>query len=134
MMVEVVLSMLALSVVGVTVVQTIVVIDRARRSSEHIDMMSRELENILADYSSRPYDELASLDTTTLRADFQAEFEAAQLEIIVNDESEPAAKRITAVITFSGERFLRPLQLTRWVFAPQQLADGGTRPDAEEEE
>ena len=119
MLFEVVIGLLALAVVSVTIMQAIVALDRARQSTQRIDLASRELENTLIEYtSSVTYAEAndATAAEVVLPDHVLAELPEAKLTIEVVEQSQPAAKRITGQLTFAGRP--QPLSLTTWVFAP----------------
>ncbi|QDU54062.1 type II secretion system protein [Aeoliella mucimassa] len=118
LLVETVLSLLALAVVVLSITQAMVMLDRARKATARFDLVSRELENVLTEFTSQRYDEItadsaAGLAVPTAVAEV---FPRATLETMVVDESNPAAKRVTAKLTPGSDDRVQPICLTTWVY------------------
>lgn len=115
---EVALAAAALGMVLVMIAQAMVALDRARRATDNLDVASRELENSLKLFATRPWDELTpeTASAWQLAEEVTAKLPGAELETSVEPVENPTAKRITMRLTLPSKP--SPMVLTTWVFEP----------------
>ncbi len=121
MIIELVVSSVLLATLLVTISQVLVLLHRQTRLADRRFVAQQVLENLMEEFSSRPWNELstAAIPELTLPEEAQAKLPHVALGGEVVDETDPtAAKRISLRLAwqdFPGAD-QEPLVLTTWVF------------------
>lgn len=119
--VEIVVSISALAIITVLLTRAIVAVERSGRGAERRDYASRELENMLAEFTAQPWDEVTAeaADDFAPPEAVRAVLPQAKLTTTV-DEPDDGTKRVQMRLAYGPQTAPRPLVLTRWVYRPQE--------------
>jgi hypothetical protein len=100
---------------------------RQQREADRRQSALYEAQNILEEFSARPWDELtpARAAAVVLPETFRAQLPAAELAVTVTEsEAEPGARRITVELSWMTSAGLRtPVRLVAWRYAPSPSAE-----------
>jgi len=121
--VEVVVSAAVLTAIVALVAQLSGLTGRLRRSVDDYQLASRTLDNVLEEFTHRPWKEITpqSAGEVMLPDDCQQRLADARLVVAVDDVTTPApARRVTMALTWG--RRTEPLTLVDWVLAPAEAA------------